>query len=201
MPRTEAQNSALRTATRSAIETAAVRVFARSGFAAASIRQVADEAGLSVGSIYRHWVSKEELFDHLLGQAARGLEAAAAGLSGPGDPVSMIRSFTETYLADLTSDDGAAEFYVVINQAVETDIPQGTTPRLQATRAMLWNAFAALLERGQAEGQIARGDPARMTAHYFAMLAGLTTMRLALRDKGQEPDAGLILRMLTGGPR
>jgi len=201
MPRTTEQNEALRSATRSAVETAAVRVFAYRGFAAANIRQIAIEAGISTGSIYRHYASKEELFDELLDQASRGIGAVAAQLSTDGDPIATIRSFTETYVADLAANNGAAEFYMVINQGFATDTPRGTASRLAETQGTLWRAFASLVGRGQAEGQIAAGDPARMTAHYFAMLAGMTTMHVALREGSVEPDVELILRIFTGGPR
>jgi len=201
VPRTTEQNEALRSATRSAVETAAVRVFAHRGFAAANIRQIAVEAGISIGSIYRHYASKEELFDELIEQASRGLGAVAAQLATDGDPIAMIRSFTETYVADLTANNGAAEFYMVINQGFTTDTPEGTAARLAATQGTLWRAFALLIGRGQAAGQITAGDPARMAAHYFAMLAGMTTMHVALREESAEPDVDLILRMFTGGPR
>jgi hypothetical protein len=38
-----------------------------------------------------------------------------------------------------------------------------------------------------------------VTAYYFAMLSGITTMRLALRDELAKPDVDLILRLITGG--
>jgi AcrR family transcriptional regulator len=199
MPRTAEQNEALKTATRSAIETAAVRVFARRGFAAANMRYIADEAGLSTGSIYRHYASKEVLFDELLKQASTGLKAAAKQLSSDGNPLDLVRGFTEAYLSDLVREDGAAEFFMVINQGFMTDTPVGTASRLAATQQALWRAFAALVLRGQLDGQFVEGDPAHMTAYYFAMLSGITTMRLALRDKFAEPDVDLILRILTDG--
>ncbi|WP_139417163.1 TetR/AcrR family transcriptional regulator [Agromyces laixinhei] len=199
MPRTAEQNEVLRNETRQAVETAAVRVFARHGFAASSIRQIADEAGLSIGSIYRHYASKEELFDELLEQASAGLEAAAAQLASGGDPRDLIRGFTRAYVSDLTRPNGAGEFFMVINQGFTTDTPVGTAIRLAATQQTLWRTFAALVHRGQLDGQFAEGDPAQMTGYYFAMLSGLTTLRLALRDELAEPDIDLILRTLTGG--
>lgn len=201
MPRSTEQNEVLRSVRRSIVETAAVRVFARSGFAAASMRQIAAEASISTGSIYRHYASKEELFDGLLKQASNGLEVAVTQLSANGDPITLIRSFTETYLADLTAGEGAAEFYMVINQAITTDVPAGAASRLAVIQARLWRAFAALVRRGQEEGQIATGSPEHMTAHYFAMLAGVMTMHSAMKGQALAPDTELILRIFAGGPR
>ncbi|QTR05940.1 helix-turn-helix transcriptional regulator, partial [Saccharothrix algeriensis] len=45
----------MRADTRRRIEIAAVRLFARQGFAATSVRDIAREAGISTGLMYRHY--------------------------------------------------------------------------------------------------------------------------------------------------
>lgn len=195
--RTSEQNRALRTATREAIELAAVRVFARHGFAASSIRHIADEANLSIGSIYRHYASKEALFEGLLERASTGLAAASTALSSDGDPLALVRGFTYEFLTDLASGQGAAEFYLVINQGFLTDTPAGTAARLAADQRSLWDTFADLVRRGQASGQFAEGDPVLLTAYYFAMLSGIATMRLVIQDTPSDSGVDVVLRLLT----
>ncbi|PCC27301.1 TetR/AcrR family transcriptional regulator [Arthrobacter sp. MYb211] len=192
------QNRALRETTRQAIERAAVRIFARHGFAASSIRHIAEEAGLSIGSIYRHYASKEVLFDDLLKQAAAGLEAVSDTLSGDGDPLALVRGFTHDFLSDLAGDQEAAEFYLVINQGFLSDTPAGTAARLAAEQGSLWEAFAELIRRGQTSGQFADGDPEQLTAYYFAMLSGIANMRLVIQDALTDSGADVVLRLLTG---
>ena len=48
--------------TRLAIEDAAMGLFLKQGYAATSMRQIADGAGLALGGIYNHFSSKEEIF-------------------------------------------------------------------------------------------------------------------------------------------
>jgi AcrR family transcriptional regulator len=48
--------------TRLAIEDAAMGLFLKQGYAATSMRQIADEVGLALGGIYNHFASKEEIF-------------------------------------------------------------------------------------------------------------------------------------------
>lgn len=199
MPRTAEQNEAARAATREAIQTAAVRVFARRGFADSNIRYIAAEANLSPGSIYRHFVSKEDLFESLLAQAVEGLRRSAAHLSGNEDPLAMIRGFTEVYLADLANGEGAAEFFMVVNHGYTTDTPAGTAATLAVEQRALWSAVEALVERGQRIGAFAAGDPAGITAAYFALLTGLTTMHFAMGGALPEADVDLVLRTLIGG--
>ena len=47
--------------TRDRIQQAAVRVFSRQGFDRASVKSIAEEAGVAVGSIYNHFKNKDEL--------------------------------------------------------------------------------------------------------------------------------------------
>ena len=163
------------------------------------MRQIAAEANLSAGSIYRHFASKEELFEALLSQASEGLWATAVHLSGESDPLELIRGFTEVFLADLAHGEGAAEFFMVVNHGFTTDTPAGTAAKLAVAQRALWDAVAALVHRGQSTGRFASGDPSRIAANYFALLTGLTTMHLALGDTLPEPDVDLVLRTLIGG--
>lgn len=62
---------------------AAVRVFARKGFASATIDEIAQEAEFSKGAVYLHFGSKEELLSTILIEVAEaaicGVRAALAG--------------------------------------------------------------------------------------------------------------------------
>ncbi|MGH3412984.1 MAG: helix-turn-helix domain-containing protein, partial [Marmoricola sp.] len=51
---------------------AAVRVLTEAGYAGMSTNQVAAEAGVSVGSLYRYFADKEEIFEELRVRAADG---------------------------------------------------------------------------------------------------------------------------------
>ena len=52
--------------TRLAIEDAAMGLFLKQGYAATSMRQIADEVGLAFGGIYNHFSSKEEIFKGII---------------------------------------------------------------------------------------------------------------------------------------
>ncbi|GIG68755.1 TetR/AcrR family transcriptional regulator [Phytomonospora endophytica] len=199
MARTPEQNAALRAATRETILGGAVRVFARRGFAATAIRDIAEETGLSTGSIYRHYDSKEALHTELLDQGVAGLADLATELAGPGRPLDLVTAFTRRYLSGVLADDGAAEFVVVLDHAVTVDSPPGTRARLLVAHRAMWRSFEDLVRRGQDSGGFGTGDPARLTTCFFATLGGLTSMRLALRGEFTAPDAATVLRILTEG--
>jgi len=53
-------------ATRVAIEDAAMELFLEQGYAATSMRQIADKAELALGGIYNHFTSKDEIFEGII---------------------------------------------------------------------------------------------------------------------------------------
>ena len=79
MPRGQFDRSARKAATRARLLEAAARVYARRGFAGATLDEVAGEAGFTKGAVYAHFGSKENLLlallqEHLAGQIAEQLE-------------------------------------------------------------------------------------------------------------------------------
>ena len=67
---------ALELDTRSKLLKAAVKVFAREGFAGASVRHIAESAGVNHGSIKYHYSSKNELWRATVAYLYQSMEAA-----------------------------------------------------------------------------------------------------------------------------
>jgi AcrR family transcriptional regulator len=65
-PRTKAQLEEIRIERSGEISEAALRLFAAKGFQNTSIREIADEAGISKGLIYNYYSSKEEILKSLI---------------------------------------------------------------------------------------------------------------------------------------
>lgn len=67
--------------TRQALLDVAGRRFARDGYAATTVRDIADEAGVNVALINRYFTSKEGLFEACLSAAVADLRRESLGLS------------------------------------------------------------------------------------------------------------------------
>jgi AcrR family transcriptional regulator len=52
--------------TRLTIEDAAIELFLEQGYAATSMRQIADKAGIALGGIYNHFASKDKIFEAII---------------------------------------------------------------------------------------------------------------------------------------
>jgi len=77
----------------------AARAFSRHGFAAASMRQIARESGASLGSIYYHFESKEEILRALIcNNFERVLATVRERLDGVEDPSRQVAVFIDNHV-------------------------------------------------------------------------------------------------------
>ncbi len=144
------------------IRAAALRHFAEHGYDAASMRQIAADAGITIATLYFHCTTKEQLlFEVLEGQLrdlSEGLDTAiaAAGDSWSARLAAAIRFHTQ-YVA--RGEEGAS---------ISTSELRGLTGELRkrhlATRDAYERKFRDLLEGGIAAGEFASVDVQVITA-------------------------------------
>lgn len=102
---------------RAQIIESARRVFAQKGFAAARTRDIAAEAGVNEAMLYRHFPSKEELFeasvlesiDAAMIRALENAKGISRDLAGSADRIEIgIRTFFRALLTYLWASSGRA---------------------------------------------------------------------------------------------
>ncbi|MFE6612880.1 TetR/AcrR family transcriptional regulator [Amycolatopsis sp. NPDC057786] len=206
MPRTGAQYEAMRADTRRRIEIAAVRLFARQGFAATNVRDIAREAGISTGLMYRHYRTKDDLFGDLVAQAADGLGALARRFRSDLPPAVLIGEFTREYVHDVLAGGGFVEFLLIMNQSFTMTNPPAQVRTLKTRHTTMMRGLVELIERGQRLGQFNPGDAAELASCYFAALGGMAMMNFTLGEAFVAPGPELLTSFLlkevtdAGGP-
>ena len=113
MPRGEFDRSGQRARTRTALLEAAARVYARRGFDAATLDEVAEEAGFTKGAVYDHFGSKEKLLfalldEHLAAQIAEQIELFDPAQS----PAERPRAGSDRWMVELEEDPDAFRLFV-----------------------------------------------------------------------------------------
>jgi AcrR family transcriptional regulator len=82
--------------TRERLLDAAARTFARKGYAGASVEEIAQSAGYSIGALYSNFGGKQELFLELMsGRASRRQAMVAEILQADDDPAEAIARLLE----------------------------------------------------------------------------------------------------------
>ncbi|WP_227999982.1 TetR/AcrR family transcriptional regulator [Nocardia australiensis] len=196
MARSGERYEAMRTATEEKVRAAAIRLFARSGFGGTTMRDIAREAGISPGSIYRHYETKEELFGQLVGQAAGGLRQLAHLFQGSESPAAILRRFVAEVLGGIDGGGDFPEFFLIMNQSFGWQDGPPEIRSLVDAQSVAMEAAERLIGRGQQLGEFRDGDPAELATCFFAALSGLATMKLALRDRLVVPSTNVLTAFL-----
>ncbi len=178
------------------------RVIRRDGLEQASVRNVAREAGLSMGSLRHYFTSQSELMVFALRMVIDRIEQRIAALSPQGDP----RSHADTVLAELLPLDDQRraenEVWLAFTARAMTD------PQLRALRDEGYDTLRAGC-RGLVAGLIGPGrDLESETTRLHALLDGLA-VHAATRPDIDTPESirAVIARHLAelqtprdGGP-
>ncbi|WP_332698125.1 TetR/AcrR family transcriptional regulator [Halalkalibacter lacteus] len=196
MPRTKEQYEAMRTATRNKIHSAAIKLFAKKGFAATSVQDIADSAGISIGLLYRHYQTKDDLFNELVSYAASGLEKMVEKFKTDSSPVELIRQFTLEILNDLKKDDEFAKFLMIMNQSSMIDEPSPQVQNLNKQSELMLKQTTHLIEKGQELGQFKDGSATEMAFYYFASIQGLTMIKLTMSERYITPSPQIVTAFL-----
>lgn len=184
--------------TRALVLDAAARTFARKGFAGASVEEIAEAAGFSIGAVYSNFGSKEELFVELLSGRASGRVAEAGQiladeLAADQDPLAALgRMLVEVADKDADFAPLQAEFwlYAIRNPAVLETL----AARMRAPRAALTTMIDAGLERRAQDA-----SPAAVATIVFALFQGLVQQRRIDPDSVPDDLFARALRWLFAG--
>lgn len=169
-------------ARRESILGAAARLFARKGIAGATMAEIANEAGLSAGAIYRYYESKEELSRAVFetaNQRQRELFGdAGEGATSPMDALVRLGHRVWTQSADM--DDLICDVQMSLAAARDPeDIGVDVTLKQLHVRSELKD----LVVQAQAAGEIDPGvDADAMAVILQACTSGIQLMKLVPGD-------------------
>jgi AcrR family transcriptional regulator len=182
---THMEKRAERTAeTRSRIERAALKNFVEKGIAETSIRDIADEARISLGAMYNHFASKEELAWQLfiagwndIGDEMRRRARVHSRLSAKMQSMIeyVFRRFDEDWLL-VTYVFRSRHQYLI---------------RLPATRGNPYTVFRLVIADAMRRGEIPQGDLELKTSLVVGAIIQVVDSRILSRLKGPLSDSAL----------
>ncbi len=197
MPKTEETNQQIREEQRTKILSAAGKVFARKG-KAATMADVAAEAGVSQGLAYRYFASKEEILTTLVKQAAQeggGPAARIREIKGtPGTRLALLVSYL---LEDRREHPGFYQFFYQV--LADDTMPNDLRQLVQKNGRVIQDIMRQLIIEGQVSGEIAKDDPDQLMTALMACFDGLVKRTTGLDPENAKkhfPEVKIIMRML-----
>jgi AcrR family transcriptional regulator len=187
--------------TRARLLASAARVFARRGFHAASVEEVAEDAGFSKGAVYSNFASKEDLFLAMVEARFRDrLTAIRAAVAEPGAPGEQARRSADSFIRTLAADPEWPPVFMEFWAYAQRD--PSVRRRFAAQVRELRAAVAAILAARAEELGVELPLPAEQLATMtFAMATGFAMERQL--DPGAVPGElfGTMLEVFFAGVR
>ncbi len=166
---------------------AAVRAFATPGGAEVTLDSIAKAAGVGIGTLYRHFPTREALVEAAYRSELARLCDAVPDLLATLPTDEAVRAWMDRFVDYMTTKRGMAD-------ALHAVIASGGNPFAQSRERMV-GAIATLLATAAAAGTVrADVDPADV-------LTSLSGISLAAGAPEQRAQAGRILDLLMDGLR
>jgi AcrR family transcriptional regulator len=188
------------------ILSAAKHVFAERGYHATTIADIARQAGLSYGSIYWYYESKETLFHELMSAEAAALRAhineavrETPAEAGPaGGPAARIAAAVRATLEFYESDRPLVKLLFRDAFALGATFEE----HLSSIQASFVEDAERLVVHAQQKGAMIEGPP-RMMAFAITTLVGQLAHRRLTTDDGLSAAvaAGFVVELLLNGLR
>jgi len=164
----------------------AFRAFS-SGSGTVTLEAVAREAGVGIGTLYRHFPTREALVEAVYRNELARLRGSAGELLGSQEPAAALRAWMDRFADYVAAKRGMAE-------TLRAVFAPGAIPSSE-TRDGLTATIQSLLDAGAAAGTV-RGD-----VDARDVFASLTGVFLASGAPDQRERAGRMLDLLMDGLR
>ncbi|TVT19073.1 TetR/AcrR family transcriptional regulator [Amycolatopsis acidiphila] len=165
--------------------TAAAETFGREG-TQASLKAIAREAGVGIGTLYRRFPTREALVEAVYRNEVGRLCAAAPELLEQLPPADALRAWMERFVDFMAAKQGMADVLRAVLLSEED--------RLH-TRDLLRSAIATLLDAGTAAGVVRRGLAPN------DVLMGLGGITMIAGEEDQRAPATQLIDLLLHGVR
>jgi AcrR family transcriptional regulator len=144
----------------------AADLFARKGFQATTVRQIAEEAGILSGSLYHHFDSKETIVDEVLSSFLDDLVGGyRAAIGKGGDPRTVLTAMMRIGFASL--EPHRAAIMVMQNDWNYLRSLGDRFDYLVRAEDEVERMWVSQIKRGQAEGQLRPDADPKLTYHII----------------------------------
>lgn len=197
MPKTPERNNEIRELSRQKIRDAALHQFARKGLFATRIQDIAKEAGISQGLLYRYYSSKDEIFTDLVEAALDKINEASMQMQKMDMKADKkLELALEELARTIEKSEGFRQTSRLITQAMNSSAISMEVQRLlEEKRDVPYRALARIMAQGQSENSVVEGDPYDLAILFWSTVNGLTMYAATRQGIQTLPDMGPVLSM------
>lgn len=171
-----ATSEALSPEKRDQILRGAATVFAAEGYEGASMSRIAQEAGVSKGTLYNHFQGKAEMFGAWVEiECAQNLATLFADADDDAEPAEMLRGLGRRMIAMMLSRTGETIYRVIVSEAGK--FPELARVFFESGPSRSIASLSRLLADATARRRLAIPDPDFAAEQFFALCQTRIVMR------------------------
>ena len=179
----------------------AARVFAREGYEGASMAGIASETGVSKGTLYNYFPSKQKLFGACVDHVIRGL-SATVGKSDNDNPLEQVENLVRSFLTYFHSNPR----YVELLMRERSDFPQRQGETYMQFRKERRKAWSQRFAKWMEDGTFRRMEPDRavdvmLNLLYGTIFSGAFQHGQATLNRQVQDVVDILFRGLLAVPR
>lgn len=147
------------------ILSAATEEFGRRGLSDAAVQRIADNAGVSVGVIYKYYADKNALFEASVADSIRYLENALGEAAEKGGPLlDSAAALIRTTRRVCRERPECIRLYHEITSASHSEVARNMAERIESATAGI---YKKLIEEARSQGSVNDDRDAAMLAFFF----------------------------------
>jgi TetR/AcrR family transcriptional regulator, transcriptional repressor of aconitase len=185
---------------RAEILEAAKRVFVRKGYGSATIQDIASEADVAAGSIYRYYPGKADLIGAVAERSAYDDHVLFSGFdheTAPASPLAALLASGEQIRRSLHESEGVDLCVLRMESGLaafrDEEVSERVRPHIRETRAMLEQAIADAQAAGELDPDV---DASAVAGLIHAFVAGSSALRISLDEEAGIDDAWVLMTRL-----
>lgn len=183
---------------RSQLLDAAEEVFGRKGFHEATLKEVAELAEFSVGSVYSFFDNKEELFRQIFVRRGEEFMPAIRAIldDADADPLDQLHALIDFEVGFFRSHPQFGRLYLRYSSATMLSADREIDLVMSARYEESMGLQASLFERGQGAGVFRRGDPMVLARLFSGLMSAYQATDPAVVSDDAKPGERLALSEL-----
>lgn len=195
-PRKTGRPKSMDAVSRERILATAARLFSERGYSGTTVRDVAGAAGITAGSLFHHFPSKEQMLVEMLREASMtlcvGAEAVVANVPRPERRLlALIRHELECLAGDKT------KYHVAVLISEWRSVPASAKPELKMLRGRYYAVWIDVLDQCHARGALRAPPDAVLKIIHGANRAPDTPFRGKAAYSNEQFAAILVNLVLT----
>ena len=164
---------------------AAEEIFGQKGFHDTTLKEIADRADFSVGSVYSFFQNKDDLYVNVwLRRGAEFLPGFEESVASVKDGLEAIAKIVEFEVAFLRARPSFSHLYLRTTGSLVPTSNEATSEKVLENAETVLQMQAEIIRRGQKIGDVRDGDPAVLSRLLSSMVQAFQSVDPDLNDTG-----------------